>query len=113
MINLLTLLALGAASYRATQFVVHDTLADPIRDRIEVWHARRFESPFRGFVRDLLSCIYCIGFWLSFLTVVVYLTATGTWGSAPLLVHAIEVWAVAGVQAVLNRWDDSRPAGDH
>lgn len=111
MLNLMTLLALGFASYRATQLVVHDTIADPIRDRIELWHANRFESRFRGFVRDLFSCIYCIGFWLAVATTAVYLTATGTWGDAPLAVHGIEAWAVAGVQALLNRWDDTR-SGD-
>jgi len=107
--SLLTLGVLGLAAYRATQLVVWDTIGDPVRARIELWHARRFESAFRTFVRDLISCTYCAGWWLSLLTLAVYLTAAGQWGAASPLVHAVEFWAVAGVQALLNRWDDSRP----
>lgn len=107
--NLLILGALGLAAYRATQFVVHDTLADPVRDRIEMWHARKFESKVRTFVRDLLSCIYCVGFHLSWITLVVYLVAAGQWGAASIWVHAVEAWAVAGIQALLSRIDDTLP----
>jgi hypothetical protein len=46
------------------------------------------------------------------LTTMTYLTATSGWGGAPLVVHAVECWAVAGVQAVINRWDDSRSGPD-
>lgn len=107
--NLLTLGALGLAAYRATQLVVWDTIGDKLRERVELWHARKFESKPRGFVRDLISCTYCAGWWLSLATVAAYLTAAGQWGAASLWIHAIEFWAVAGIQALLNRWDDSRP----
>lgn len=107
--NLLVLAALGLASYRATQLVVWDTIGDPVRSRIEMWRVAKFDSRTRKFFHDLIRCPYCAGWWLSVLTLVVYLTAAGQWGSAPLIVHAIEAWAVAGVQALLNRWDDSRP----
>lgn len=105
----LTVLAiLGLASYRATQLVVHDSIADGLRARIELWHARRIESRLRTFVRDLTGCPYCSGWWLSLATVLVYLTAAGQWGAAPLWVHAVECWAVMGIQALANRWDDTR-----
>lgn len=107
--NLLTLAALGLAAYRATQLVVWDTIGDRARDRVELWHAAKFDSRFRSFVRDLIGCTYCAGWWLSLVTLVVYLTAAGQWRAAPLLVHAVEFWTVAGIQALLNRWDDSRP----
>lgn len=106
--NLTVLVILGLASYRATQFVVHDSLLDGARNRLELWHAARSESGFRSFWRDLIGCPYCTGFWLSLVTVLVYLTAAGQWGAAPLWIHAVECWAVAGGQALLNRWDDSR-----
>lgn len=109
MLGLLELGALGFASARATQLIVHDTIADPVRARLELWHARKFDSRVRSFVRDLLGCVYCSGWWLSLVTVLVYLTATESWGDAPLLVHAIECWAVAGIQALLNRIDDTLP----
>lgn len=107
--SLLTLGVLGLAAYRATQLVVWDTIGDKVRARIELWHARKFESVLRTFIRDLIGCTYCAGWWLSLVAVVVYLTAAAQWGAAPLWVHAIEFWAVAGIQALLNRWDDSRP----
>lgn len=105
--------ALGFAAYRATQLVVHDSILDGLRERLELWHAVRFDSRFRTFVRDLLSCTYCSGWWLSLVTVLTYLTVTGGWAGTPLLVHAIECWAVAGIQALLNRLDDSLSSGGH
>ncbi|ATN93749.1 hypothetical protein SEA_ABT2GRADUATEX2_9 [Streptomyces phage Abt2graduatex2] len=107
--SLTTLAVLGFAAYRATQLVVWDTIGDRLRDRLELWHAAKHTSRFRTFVRQLIGCPYCAGWWLSMITVLVYLTAAGQWGSAPLIVHAVEAWAVAGIQALLNRWDDSRP----
>lgn len=107
--HLATVIVLGFAAYRATQLFVWDTIGDPVRNWIELWHARRHESKVRSFVRQLVSCIYCIGFWLSVVTVLVYVTATGQWANLPLWSVAVDCWAVAGVQALLNRWDDSRP----
>lgn len=109
MLSLTTILILGLASYRAVQLIVWDTIGDPLRARLELWHAAKFESGVRTFVRNLIGCPYCTGWWVSMITTLVYLTATGGWGSAPLLVHAVECWAVTGVQALANRWDDSRP----
>lgn len=106
MLNMPVLAALGFASYRATQFIVHDSLLDGLRHRLEMWHAARFDSRARTFVRTLAGCPYCVGFWLSLITVFTYLTAAGQWGSAPLIVHAVECWTVAGIQALLNRLDD-------
>ena len=102
------LAVLGFAAYRATQLVVHDTIGDGWRHRLELWHAVKHESRVRTFIRQLVSCPYCIGWWLSMVTTLAYITATAGWGRAPLLVHAIECWSVAGIQACLNRWDDSR-----
>lgn len=107
--HLATIMVLGLAAYRATQLVVWDTIADPVRNWIELWHARRHESRWRTFVRMLISCTYCAGWWLSLATTLAYVTATGQWGETPLLVIAVDCWAVMGVQSLLNRWDDSRP----
>ena len=117
MLGLMELCALGFASYRATQFLVHDTLPDPLRARIENWYVDGIRpersNRARSFIRDLVSCTYCLGFWTSVVTVLVYLTATGGWAGTPLLVHAVECWTVAGIQALLNRWDDSLSTGGH
>ena len=113
--NLAVLAALGLASYRATHLVVWDSIFDGLRDRIENWHmngvAPGRRNRLRTFVKDLTGCPYCTGWWLSLVTLLVYLTAAGQWGRAPLLVHAVEFWVVAGVQALLNRWDDTRGGG--
>ena len=100
---------LGAAAYRATQLIVWDSIGDPARKRLETWRVTKFDSRFRKFVWDLVRCPYCTGWWLSMLATLSYVTAAGLWSARPLLVTAIECWAVAGVQALLNRWDDSRP----
>ena len=111
--ELTTLLILGFASYRATQLVVWDSIGDGLHERLDRWHHDGIgpdrRNAFRTFVKKLLNCVYCTGWWLSLVTLAVYLTAAGQWGAASLWVHAVEFWAVAGIQALLNRWDDSRP----
>lgn len=107
MISLIELVVLGFAAYRATQLVVHDTILDPARARLAAWHVKKLDSRPRAFVMQLLSCIYCIGFWLAGIALLVYLLATGRFHDAPLLVHAVEWFAVAGLQALLNRRDDT------
>ena len=79
--HLAVIAALGFAAYRATQLVVHDTIADPIRARLELWHAAKFDSKVRSFIRDLLACVYCSGWHLSWISVLAYSAATG--GSLP------------------------------
>lgn len=107
--NLLILGTLGLAAYRATQLVVWDTIGDGLRKRVEMWRVAKFESRVRAFVWNLIGCTYCAGWWLSLVTLATYLTAAGQWGAASIWIHAVEFWAVAGVQSLLNRWDDSRP----
>ncbi|MDX3067155.1 DUF1360 domain-containing protein [Streptomyces sp. ND04-05B] len=107
MISLPVLALLGFAAYRATQLGVHDSLLDGPRERLAAWYAKNLDSKPRAFVVQLISCIYCLGFWLSGATLLAYLLTTGAWGDASWLVHGIEWFAVAGVQALLNRRDDT------
>lgn len=111
--DLLTLTALGFAASRAVQLVVHDTIGDPLRDRLNTWHMNGVgpgrSNKSRSFIRNLLSCTYCVGWWLSIITTLVYLVAAGQWGAASIWVHAVECWAVAGIQAIINRVDDTLP----
>ncbi|WP_371239685.1 DUF1360 domain-containing protein [Streptomyces pimonensis] len=101
------LAVLGAASYRATQLGVHDTILDPARQRLHAWHANNLDSRPRAFIVQLISCIYCLGWWLSGVTLLVYLLATDSWGDTSWIVHGIEWFAIAGIQALLNRRDDT------
>jgi hypothetical protein len=109
-ISLPTLVLLGIAAYRATQLGVHDSILDPSRERLAAWHAKNLDSKPRNFLMQLIGCVYCLGWWLSGATLGAYLLATGTWGDAPWIVHGIEWFAVAGVQALLNRRDDTLSA---
>lgn len=112
MLSLPILLALGLASYRGTRFVVADSLTDPVRDFV----AKKFvlaEGRTAGvwwFLNKLLNCLFCAGFWISVIALAFYLTVTDTWGHGvgPLLLHGLEAFVVAGVQALLSRWDDTR-----
>ncbi|MFF4900452.1 DUF1360 domain-containing protein [Streptomyces sp. NPDC001068] len=107
MIDLTHLALLGLAGYRGTQLAVHDTILDPVRDRIIGWHERRLSSRPRNAVVALISCVYCMGWWVSGALLATYLLATGTFHQAPLLVHGIEWLAVAGLAVLLNRLDDT------
>jgi hypothetical protein len=108
MVGLTTLAVLALASYRGTQLVVHDSIGNPIRDRIIAWHERRPASKFRSAIVTLIACTYCAGMWVSAVALATYLLVAGQWTGTPLLVHLVEWFAVAGGQALLNRWDDTR-----
>ncbi|MGC0418396.1 DUF1360 domain-containing protein [Embleya sp. AB8] len=108
MISLAALVVLAAATYRATALAVHDSILNPVRDRIFDWRNRRPGSKVRDLVVDLISCVYCMGWWIAGAFLGVWLVATDTWGGTPLVVHGIEWFAVAGGGVLLNRWDDSR-----
>ena len=107
MIDLAHLALLGLAGYRGTQLAVHDTILDPARDRIIAWHERRQDSPLRSAVVTLVSCVYCMGWWVSGALLLTYLLVTGSFDQAPLLVHGLEWLAVAGLAVLLNRLDDT------
>jgi Protein of unknown function (DUF1360) len=112
MISIATLAVLALTGYRGTQLVVHDSILDPVRERIDAWQQARAQSAFRAAIVTLISCVYCSGFWISGALLAVWLFVTGTWSGTPVLVHGFEWLAVAGAAVLLNRWDDSRK-GDH
>lgn len=108
MISPAELALLALAGYRGTQLLVHDSILDPVRERVFAWHGRATESAARTAVVTLISCVYCTGWWVAGAVLTTWLLTTGTWDSAPILVHGLEWLAVAGAAALLNRWDDSR-----
>lgn len=99
---------LALAGYRGTQLVVHDSILDPVRAKVDAWQQRKPFSPYRDAVVTLISCVYCSGWWVAGALLPTWLLVTGQWDRAPLLVHCVEWLAVAGGAALLNRWDDSR-----
>jgi hypothetical protein len=106
LISLPELALLGAASYRATQLGVHDTILDPVRQRLAAWHTNKIDSKPRTFLMQLISCIYCLGFWLSG----VVLTAWWFWRDNLLVQFGLLWFAISGIQALLNRRDDTMDA---
>ncbi|MEU2487049.1 DUF1360 domain-containing protein [Streptomyces sp. NPDC012617] len=108
MISLVVLAFLALAGYRGTQLVVHDSILDPVRARIDAWQQKRPTCPVREAVVTLISCVYCAGWWVSGALLATWLLVTDSWSGTPVLVHGIEWLAVAGAAALLNRWDDSR-----
>ncbi|PWI15975.1 hypothetical protein DI272_18750 [Streptomyces sp. Act143] len=107
MISIPALLVLAAAGYRATQLAVHDTILDPARAVVFDWHSRKTHSPVRSAAVTLISCPYCMGWWISGALLATYLLVTGRFDDAPLLIHGIEWFAVAGAAVLLNRVDDT------
>jgi len=106
--GLVEVLVLGLAAYRGTQLAVHDTVLDPARDRVFAWQSRRPESRVRQWIITLISCTYCMGWWVAGAALGVYVLADDWPG---ILHFALGWFAVSGVQALLNRWDDTRPGG--
>jgi len=123
-VGALELVVLIAASYRVTRFLVEDSLFGfgpssesrmSVRvDRFayfdatdsEVLSGDRLDGEGRTWVRekigDLLTCVFCLGFWVSAAVYMAFILATGSWGAADPVVHGISVFAVAGGQAFLN-----------
>lgn len=108
MISPAELALLALAAYRGTQLVVHDSILDTARRRVDAWHQRKPESGIRGAVVTLISCVYCSGWWIAGALLATWLLVTGEMRQEPLLVHLVEWLGVAGGGVLLNRWDDSR-----
>lgn len=87
----LVLLALAAA--RVTRLFTHDTITDPLRLQAARWK----------FTDDLLSCPWCIGFWISAAAVLSFLW----WGDAPLFQFWVFVFAVSEMVGLIHSFDDA------
>jgi len=120
--HLAVIAALGFAAARGTQLVVHDSIGDPLRARLLMWHMNGVKpgsrNRVRSFVKDLLSCTYCTGWHLSWIAVLAYTLAVGDpapWSSvAAFFLFGLNSFAVAGVQMIINRYDDTLPSnGGH
>ncbi|MEV6738690.1 DUF1360 domain-containing protein [Streptomyces sp. NPDC051104] len=107
MISLPELVVLAAAGYRATQLAVHDTVLEPARVAVFDWLSRKPTSRVRTAVGSLISCVYCMGWWISGAMLATWLLASDQWGGSPLVVHGVEWLAVAGAAVFLNRVDDT------
>jgi uncharacterized membrane protein len=107
LLNITELAVLGFAAARATQLGVHDSILDPVRERLELWAAGNPEGYWRGFWRQLFGCVYCLGWWLSGAVLLAYLMASGQLDGEPLVMLGVDWLAVAGIQMMVNRRDDT------
>lgn len=97
------------AAYRLTRFLVFDSLVGSHLDSGSAWSRRldvlaytsdgKDRSFLRGKLGDLLTCPYCVGFWVSLAC-----WAGAWWGGRPVQ-YVLIVFAVAGVQAMLSTID--------
>lgn len=102
------LLALGLASYRGVQLLVWDKWLDGPRTRFALYGATRSPWWYR-FLSAVWQCPYCCGMYVSAVALIAYRCASGSWDWGSWLIYGVEWFVVAGIQALLNRWDDSRP----
>lgn len=103
------LLVLGAlASYRITRLVTTDKIAEPFTERIRWFFERRWEAKhpeavpgdeWNSKLAFLLSCPWCLGFWVSGVVTVILSVAYG-------LNYPILTWlAMSTVVGFLGRID--------
>jgi len=103
------------AAYRLTRFFVKDSLMGfgpdsgsrlSVRvDRFAYDSEGNGRSWWREYVGDLLTCTWCLGFWISAMVYFAYLGGSLGWtavGNIDWTVHGVSVFSVAGVQGYLN-----------
>lgn len=100
------------AAYRITRFFVKDSLigfgpdsGSKVSSRLDKWAYNddgTDRSFLRGKVGDLLTCTWCLGFWVSLIVYVVAAVSLGEWASQPLAFHGVAIFAVAGGQGFLS-----------
>lgn len=106
-------LILSFAAYRLTQFFVYDSLigGNPESGSKQSVRLDRFaydsetgqdRSFLRGKVGDLLTCPWCLGFWLSAASYLLFVAATDRWTGTAVVVHGLTIFSIAGLQGFLN-----------
>jgi len=90
----LTFVILSLAAYRASRAVAIDSITQPFRDWLSMQTGNRVGYFFDG----LLSCGFCIGFWLSGITYWVWCVSTHH--GYPSMLNIIHWWAIAGLQSL-------------
>lgn len=73
------------AAYRITRLVTKDTIAEPVTERVRWWFERRWQrkhgpgsgEDWNSKLAYLLSCPWCLGFWVSGVTAVLLSLAYG------------------------------------
>ena len=104
-------LIVALASFRITRFLVFDSLVGANIESgsrfaaaldVWAWDDGADRPGFGGWVRDkigtLLSCPWCVGFWVA-------VAAVAWWAELPDARWVLVPWAVAGAASILSTWE--------
>ena len=97
-LTLTTILLLALAIFRITRLIAYDTITEGLRSRFFEEMEEDSETYLipTGFVGKLISCHWCVGFWVS---VIVYLGYV----LIPIIAnHIIIIFALAGLASILQ-----------
>lgn len=83
-------LVIALAAARITRLITTDTLTDPLR----LWIARTYES---DWVDELFTCPWCMGFWVSLVTVLITLA----YPDNPVVTIGVLAFAVSEVVGII------------
>lgn len=89
----LYLILLFLAAARVTRLFTHDTITEPLRLQAMRWQL----------TDDLVSCPWCIGFWVSAAAVLSFLW----WSHVPLYQFAVLTFATSEVVGLIHSFDDA------
>ena len=110
------------AVYRVVRLWLHDTITDPLRDRVIGFTPdgrsgvlMRHPNRFTMWLVDLLSCQWCLGVWVSALAVAALVAADladfGSGGSA-VVAALVTVLALAAAQSLWHVIEDALLGND-
>src|ERR1051325_3523535 len=105
LIDIIPLLVLGFAAYRITRFLVIDSFFEGLRHKLYSFLVNRADKNSKLHVLwiktyELLSCTWCLGFWVSVILYTVY-----AWNQPAFTkFDIINVFAIAGIQGLLHAW---------
>lgn len=109
--TILMMLVLGLASYRITRFLVTDTLMGMGPDSGS-WLSTKVDafaynpdgsnrSWWRGKIGDLVTCLYCLGWWVSCAVLALW-TWSFPWTSNDPQQWILLAFAISGIQAFIG-----------
>lgn len=117
-VGFLPFILLSLAAYRITRFLIHDSLigmgdgsGTKLADRIDYFGYNEDGSNrtfLRGKFADLLTCHFCLSFWVSCGLLTAW-TWSWPWTSDSPQSWVITAFAVSGVVALIYEWIDRPP----
>lgn len=103
--DLLLVALISLAAFRATRWIIHDEFTQPVGDRLRLHFEAKWEAKhgvnhgeeWASKVAYLLSCYWCLGFWISGLTTLI------TWLIVPVPYPVLTALAASAVTGLLGR----------